>query len=159
MASTKVLYKGHAIAGVAAVNPHIAEQAVDLINVEYEVLSPVLTTQEAMAEGASLLHDSLTTEELGYDTGEVSNTAEHIQHVKGDVAKGFEQADHIFEREFNTKTVHQGYIEPHNGTALWSPDGRLHVWCSTQGSFVVKYLFMSNRLQHCYHKKPGIRSR
>ena len=138
MASTKVLYKGHAIAGVAAVNPHIAEQAVDLINVEYEVLSPVLTTQEAMAEGASLLHDSLTTEELGYDTGEVSNTAEHIQHVKGDVAKGFEQADHIFEREFNTKTVHQGYIEPHNGTALWSPDGRLHVWCSTQGSFVVR---------------------
>ena len=138
LASDKALYAGQAIAGVAASNPHVAESALGLIEVEYEVLPPVLTTQEAMASNASILHDSLTTEELGEDTGVVSNVASHSQHVKGDISKGFEDADVIIEREYNTKTVHQGYIEPHNATALWSPDGRLHVWCSTQGSFVVR---------------------
>ena len=138
LASDKALYGGHAIAGVAAVNPHIAEEALKLIDVEYEVLPVVLTTQEAMADNASILHTSLTTQELGEDTGVVSNVASHFQHVKGDVEKGFAEADIVKEREFNTTTVHQGYIEPHNGTAFWSADGRLHVWCSTQGSFVVR---------------------
>ena len=138
MASDKVLYAGHAIAGVAATNPHIAEEALALIEVKYEVLDSVMTTQQSMAEGAPLLHESLTTQELGEDSGIVSNIADHFQHSKGDVKKGFEEADVIVEREYNTAMVHQGYIEPHNGTALWSPDGRLHVWCSTQGSFVVR---------------------
>ena len=138
LASDKVLYVGQAIVGVAASNPHVAESALSLIDVEYEVLTPVLTTQEAMAPNASILHESLTTEELGEDTGVVSNVASHSQHVKGDISKGFAEADVVVEREYNTKTVHQGYIEPHNATALWSPDGRLHIWCSTQGSFVVR---------------------
>ena len=138
LASDKVLYAGHAIAGVAAANPHVAEEALALIEVKYEVLKPVLTTQEAMADGAPILHEGLTTQELGEDSGVVSNTADHFQHVKGDVTKGFEDADVIIEREYNTAMVHQGYIEPHNGTALWNTAGRLHVWCSTQGSFVVR---------------------
>tara|TARA_B100001245_G_scaffold200979_1_gene160973 strand:- start:814 stop:3060 length:2247 start_codon:yes stop_codon:yes gene_type:complete len=138
LASDKVLYVGQAIVGVAASNPHVAESALSLIDVKYEVLTPVLTTQEAMAPNASILHESLTTEELGEDTGVVSNVASHSQHVKGDISKGFAEADVVVEREYNTKTVHQGYIEPHNATALWSPDGRLHIWCSTQGSFVVR---------------------
>ena len=122
LASDKALYGGHAIAGVAAVSPHIAEEALKLIEVEYEVLPVVLTTQEAMADNASILHNSLTTQELGEDTGVVSNIASHFQHVKGDVKKGFAEADIVKEREFNTTTVHQGYIEPHNGTAFWSAD-------------------------------------
>ncbi len=138
LASGKALYSGHAIAGVAATNPHVAEEALKLIHVEYEVLPPVLTTKEAMADNAPILHESVTTEELGEDTGIISNVAEHFQHVKGDIKQGFEQADVIIEREYTTSTVHQGYIEPHNGTAFWSADGRLHVWCSTQGSFVVR---------------------
>ncbi|GIS63753.1 MAG: hypothetical protein CM1200mP3_00010 [Chloroflexota bacterium] len=56
-----------------------------------------------------------------------SNVAEHFQHVKGDIKQGFEQADVIIEREYTTSNVHQGYIEPHNGTAFWSADGRPHV--------------------------------
>lgn len=138
LASGKALYSGHAIAGVAATNPHIAEEALKLIEVKYEVLPPVLTTHEAMADNAPILHESLTTEELGEDSGIVSNVAEHFQHVKGDIKKGFDEADVIIEKEFTTSTVHQGYIEPHSGTAFWSADGRLHVWCSTQGSFVVR---------------------
>ena len=107
LASDKALYVGQAIVGVAASNPHVAESALSLIDVEYEVLTPVLTTQEAMATNASILHDSLTTEELGKDTGVVSNVASHTQHVKGDISKGFAEADVVVEREYNTKTVHQ----------------------------------------------------
>jgi len=138
LASDKTLYKGHAIAAVAATSPHIAEEAVALIEVEYEVLPPVLTAPDAMKDGASLLHDTIRTEEFGEKTDKVSNIASHFQHKKGEIDKGFKEADVIVEREFNTRTVHQGYIEPHNGTALWNNDGRLHIWCSTQGAFTAR---------------------
>ena len=138
LASDKALYRGHAIAGVAAVNPHIAEEAARLIEVDYEVLPPVITVEDAMADGAPILHADLKTKELGEDTDTVSNVADHFQHKKGDTAKGFAEADVIVEREYRAKTVHQGYIEPHNATALWNNDGRVHVWCSTQGAFAVR---------------------
>ena len=138
LASDKALYRGHAIAGVAAVSPHIAEEAARLIEVDYEVLPPVITVEDAMADGAPILHDDLKTMELGEETDNVSNVADHFQHKKGDTAKGFAEADVIVEREYRAKTVHQGYIEPHNATALWNADGRVHVWCSTQGAFAVR---------------------
>ena len=138
LASDKALYRGHAVAGVAAVNPHIAEEAARLIEVDYEVLPPVITVEDAMADGAPILHDDLKTMELGEETDNVSNVADHFQHKKGDTAKGFAEADVIVEREYRAKTVHQGYIEPHNATALWNADGRVHVWCSTQGAFAVR---------------------
>ena len=138
LASDKALYRGHAIAGVAASNPHVAEEAVQLIVVDYEALPPAITVEDAMAEGAPILHDDLKTEELGEQTDRVSNIAQHFQHKKGDTAKGFEEADVVVEREYRAKTVHQGYIEPHNATALWNNDGRLHIWCSTQGAFTVR---------------------
>ena len=138
LASDKALYRGHAVAGVAAVNPHIAEEAARLIEVDYEVLPPVITVEDAMADGAPILHADLKTKELGEETDTVSNVADHFQHKKGDTAKGFAEADVIVEREYRAKTVHQGYIEPHNATALWNADGRVHVWCSTQGAFAVR---------------------
>ena len=125
LALGKVLYKGHAVAAVAAANLHVAEEAAGLIEVEYEPLPAVLTAPEAMKDTAPKLHGD-------------SNVAMHFQHVKGDVAAGFKAAEVIVEREFTTSTVHQGYIEPQNGTAFWSSDGRVSVWCSTQGSFVVR---------------------
>lgn len=138
LAFDKALYKGHAIAGVAATNPHIAEEAVKAIKVEYEVLPSVMTAPEGMADGAPILHEGMTTEELGEKTDKVSNVASHFQHAKGDIAAGFANADVVVEREYNTATVHQGYLEPHPATALWNNDGRLHIWCSTQGSFAVR---------------------
>ena len=138
LAHDKVLYAGHAIAGVAAVSPHIAEEALDLIDVEYEVLPSVLTVPEGMKEDAPILVEDLKTEEFGHQLQGASNVAEHFQHRLGDVDDGFEQADVIIEREFTTETVHQGYVEPQNVTALWNNDGRLHVWTSTQGPFEVR---------------------
>lgn len=138
IASGKVLYKGHAIAAVAATNAHIAEEALKLIDVEYEVLPPVLHVLEAMKEDAPLLHEGMTTTELGQKTDKPSNIATHFRFALGDVAQGFRDADVVVEREFDTATVHQGYIEPHNATALWNEDGHLYVWTSTQGAFVVQ---------------------
>lgn len=138
LAGNKTLYKGHAIAAVGAINIHVAEEAASLIDVEYEVLEPVLTVQQAMPSTAPLLHPNLVTEEMGEKTTKNSNIANHFQHKLGDVETGFKQADYIVEREFNTKTVHQGYIEPHNSTSFWNSDGKLDIWCSTQGAFNVR---------------------
>ena len=139
LARHKALYKGHAVAAVAANNPHTAEEAVKRIKVDYEVLPPVMTAPEGMADDAPILHESLRTSELGTTIADKqTNVADHFQHVKGDIAKGFADADVVIEREFNTVTVHQGYIEPHAASALWNNDGRLHIWCSTQGAFPAR---------------------
>lgn len=138
LASSKALYTGHAIAGVAATSPHIAEEAANLIEVKYEVLKAVMTAPEGMASDAPILLDDLKTEELGESLPGSTNVAQHIQDVKGDIEKGFAEADLIVERVFNTATVHQGYIEPHAATAFWSSDGRLHIWTCTQGSFAAR---------------------
>jgi len=138
LASDKAVYKGQPVAGVAAVDLHIAEEALALIVVEYEVLPPVVEVRQAMKEGAPLLHETLTTKELGEDTKNKSNVASHLRHVLGDLAAGFARAAVVVEREFNTATVHQGYIEPHNATAMWSLDGQLTIWTSTQGAFAAR---------------------
>jgi len=138
LAGKKALYKGHAVAAVAAINAHVAEEAAGLIEVDYEVLPAVLTAPDAMQERASILHEDLKTNEFGEQTSRVSNVSQHFRHTMGDIAAGFAEADVVVEREFNTATVHQGYIEPHNATALWNNDGRILVWCSTQGAFVVR---------------------
>ena len=125
LARGKVLYKGHAIAAVAATNVHAAEEALSLIDVQYEVLPAVRNVREAMAEGAPLVHENLG-----------SNVTGHTQYVLGDVEEGFRGADLVVEREFYTDTVHQGYIEPHTATAWWGTD-KITVWCSSQGHFQI----------------------
>ena len=138
LASDKVLYKGHSVAAVAANNPHVAEEAINLISVVYEELPPVLDVLDAMKEDAQLLHEDLHTTALGETSEKASNIAAHFQYEKGDAANGFAAADVVVEREFRTAAVHQGYIEPHNGTAFWNTDGQLSVWTSTQGAFAVR---------------------
>lgn len=138
LAHDKVLYHGHAVAAVAADNVHIAEEALALIKVEYEVLPHVLDGKQAMSNDAPILLDDLRTNELGKLGNAPTNIAEHIRHQRGDLAKGFAEADVIVERTFHTATVHQGYIEPQNATALWNEDDQVLVWCSTQGAFGVQ---------------------
>jgi CO/xanthine dehydrogenase Mo-binding subunit len=138
LARGKVLYQGHAVAAVAATSGAVAEEALKLIAVDYEVLPPVLDVRAAMREDAPLLHTRLVTEALGLKAARPSNVAKHIQFKLGDIDKGFAEAAVVIEREFQTATVHQGYIEPHNATALWNPDGGVTIWCSTQGAFTVR---------------------
>ena len=144
LAREKALYKGHPVAGVAATNPHVAEEALELIEVDYEVLPAVSTAPEGMAEGASVLLDYLDPEDTPdfYDPDESTDTPTnvtlHVQYKSGDLKKGFAEADVIVEREFDTATVHQGYIEPHVCTVNWGKDGRVYIWNSTQAPFEVR---------------------
>ena len=139
LARQKVLYKGHAVAAVAADDIHIAQEAIQLINVEYEVLPPVLDVLEAMQDEAPVLNDDVRTDSMaGEESKDPTNIAKHFFYEKGDVEKGFEAAHVVIEREYRTATVHQGYIEPHNATALWNQDGQITIWTSTQGSFMVR---------------------
>ena len=133
LAQDKVLYRGHAVAAVAAASAHAAEEALSLIKVEYEPLPFVNNVEDAMKPGAPILH-----EHWAEDGAEPTNVANHELHESGDLEAGFAQADQVFEREYRTKTVHQGYIEPQNATAWWSPQGRLTVWCSSQGQFGIR---------------------
>ena len=127
LADEKVLYRGHAVAAVAATSPHAAEEAMSLIDVKYEVLPAVTDVEAAMESGAPQLHEQFE-----------GNVASHTQLGQGDVEEGFRQADVVIEREYRTKTVHQGYIEPHTCTAWWMPSQRITVWCSSQGHFVIR---------------------
>jgi xanthine dehydrogenase molybdenum-binding subunit len=138
LARDKVLYHGHAVAAVAATSTHIAEEALALIRVEYQALPPVLDVQKAMRDDAPILLEELRTDEMGRKGEKPTNIAHHLQHKRGDLEKGFRQAAAIVEREFLTATVHQGYIEPQNATALYNRDGHLTIWCSTQGAFGVR---------------------
>jgi CO/xanthine dehydrogenase Mo-binding subunit len=138
MASRKALYKGHAVAAVAATSPHVAEEALALIKVDYEVLPPVVNVLDAVKDGAPLLHEDMVTQELGQKSNKHSNIATHFRFTKGDLEDGYKQADLIVEREFHTQAVHQGYIEPHASTAQWASDGRVTIWTSTQGAFNVR---------------------
>jgi xanthine dehydrogenase molybdenum-binding subunit len=138
MAKGKVLYHGHAIAAVAAINVHVAEEALALIKVDYEVLSPVTDVQKAMREDAPILLDELRTSEGGRKGDRPTNIASHEQTLRGNLEEGFAAADVIVEREFITSTVHQGYIEPHNATAVYNTDGQITIWTSIQGAHDVR---------------------
>ena len=148
LASDKVLYKGHAVAAVAATNVHIAEQALALIEVEYQVLPSVTDLLDAMEDDAPVLHERLANVANPNirpgglrDEGDVTrstNIANHFVFEAGDIEQGFKEADVVIEREFRTSSVHQGYIEPHSATADWGPDGSLTIWCSSQGHFNVR---------------------
>lgn len=138
LARDKVLYHGHAVAAVAATSPHIAEEALELIKVDYEVLPPVLDVRRAMRDDAPVLLEELRTDEMGQKLEGPTNVASHIQHERGDLEQGLREAVAIVEREFFTATVHQGYIEPQTATALYNHDGQVTIWCSTQGAFGVR---------------------
>ena len=148
MARDKVLYDGHPVAAVAAISPHLAEEALGLIEVEYEPLPPVMTVDDAMQSDAPILLPELREKRLASrtDGGELenpdrpTNVASHITLARGEVAAGFGAADFIVEREFKTSAVHQGYIEPLNAVAAYNADGHATIYCSTQSHFRVQRL-------------------
>jgi CO/xanthine dehydrogenase Mo-binding subunit len=138
MAREKALYEGHAVAAVAAVDENVARQALKLIKVDYEVLPHVLDPVEAMKPDAPLLFEDMITAGVTPPPTKPSNVAKRVEFALGDVSKGFKDADVIIEREFNTKPVHQGYIEPHACVASVSEDGQADLWVTTQGHWIVR---------------------
>ena len=125
--SDKARYVGDGIAAVAAVDEDTATRALELIEVEYEVLPALMTFERAMAAGASLIH------------GAEKNTYGHTPVVIGDVDAGFAAADYVFEDTYYVPKVNQVSMEP-CGVALAAPDrdGRVTIWTSTQMPHLVR---------------------
>ena len=132
MAREKALFHGHPVAAVAAISEEVAEAACKLIEVDYEVLPHVIEIEDAIKPDAPILHDFVRHE------GKPSNIATTMVNKLGDVEAGFAQADLIVERSFTTRPVHQGYIEPHACTVSYAADGRVTIWSSSQGQFMVR---------------------
>ena len=138
MARGKALYDGHAVAAVAATTQAAAEEAVELIEVEYEVLPHVIDVEAAMAPDAPILHDDLFTQGVEPKPTRPSNIAKKITFTKGDIAKGFAEAEVVIERKYTTKPVHQAYLEPHACVVAVGSDGQCTVFSSSQGQFMVR---------------------
>jgi CO/xanthine dehydrogenase Mo-binding subunit len=140
MAREKAYYEGHAVAAVAATSRLIAEEAMALIEIDYEVLPHVIDVDEAMAEDAPLLFEDMITRGVEPTPTKPSNISKRLEFQIGDLDKGFAAADVVIEKEFKTAAVHQGYIEPHACCVRVDADGQTEVWSSSQGHFVVRAL-------------------
>lgn len=138
IAREKALFDGHPVAAVAATSEQAAKRACKLIEVEYEVLPHVIDVEEAMAEGAPILHDYMRTKGDENAPDVPTNVCEKMVSKLGDVAVGFEAADCVVEHEFDSKPMHQGYIEPQGCIADYSEDGLVEVWTCTQAPFVYR---------------------
>ncbi|HLF29798.1 MAG TPA: molybdopterin cofactor-binding domain-containing protein, partial [Xanthomonadales bacterium] len=125
--SDTVRYAGQPVAAVAAVSAEIAEEALHLIDVEYENLDAVFDAHSAMADGAPRLHEEAE-----------NNIAKHALFEFGDLEAGFAEADHIFEGTYTTQRVHTCYMEPRVCVVDTEPDGRLTAYSSMQHMFGLR---------------------
>src|ERR1041385_5413789 len=132
MAREKALYEGHAVAAVAATAPATAEEALALIEVDYEVLPHVIDVDEAMKPDAPLLFEDMITRGVEPAPTKPSNVSKRLEFSIGDLDAGFAEADVVIEHEFKTAAVHQGYIEPHACCVRVDPDGQPELWSSSQ---------------------------
>jgi carbon-monoxide dehydrogenase large subunit len=149
LARDRVRFIGEKVAAVAAVDPDIAEEALALIDVEYEDLPAVFDPVEAIQAGAPILHEN----PAAYDGAPAERPHPNVQSVLrfklGDVEAGFRQADRVFEHTFRTQLDHQGYLEPHAGVVAIDDDGRVQVWASNKMPFRLKEL-----LSHALQRPP-----
>ncbi len=138
MAREKALHDGHPVAAVAATSEAIAKRALKLIEVDYEILPHVIELDDAMKPDAPILHDHVRTKGVEGAEDKSTNISERLELSMGDVEKGFAEADVIIEREFDTRPMHQSYIEPQGCVGSWGEDGSIELWCSTQGTHVFR---------------------
>lgn len=138
IAREKAVFHGQAVAAVAATNPRVAEDALGLIEVEWEELPVVEDLLVAMKPGGPIIHPDLRTTTMAGKGDVPTNVAAHMELERGDVERNFAEADVVLENTFRTTMVHQGYIEPQACTAQVTPDGRITVWTTTQGAFTIK---------------------
>jgi CO/xanthine dehydrogenase Mo-binding subunit len=138
MARGKALYEGHPVAAVAATSAAIAERALELIEVTYEVLPHVIDVEDAMKPDAPVLHDDMITQGVEPAPTAASNIAKRVQFVLGDVTKGWAEAEVVVEGRYTTQPVHQAYIEPHACLVTVNADGQCQIYSSSQGQFMVR---------------------
>jgi CO/xanthine dehydrogenase Mo-binding subunit len=149
LAIDRVMFVGHPVAAVAADELALAEEALDLIDVRYEVLpaavDPLASMQPGAPPVAELGTEADTSEAMAHGAVSVAKTetaptkavniSQQSRLTRGDVAKGLAESDVVIESTYRVPMVHQGYLEPHAVLAEWDGTGALTLWSSTQGSF------------------------
>ena len=140
LANDRVRFIGEKVAVVAAAERDFAEEAAQLIEVEYEPLTPVFDPLAAITEGAPELHERLAEYQGLPKIGRPpKNTYSHEEWLLGDIEQGFREADRIFEDRFSTQHVHQTYLEPHSSVVSIDRDtGTIHVWVSNKVPYNTK---------------------
>jgi carbon-monoxide dehydrogenase large subunit len=136
-----VRFVGDRVAAVAAETPEAADAALDALQVEYAELPAVFDPLAAMQPDAPLLHADVASYEgapAALLATDVRNGVTRLLWTKGDVARGFREADLVLEHTFRVPSRHQGYIEPHASLVAIDADGRLQVWASTKCPFRVR---------------------
>jgi putative selenate reductase molybdopterin-binding subunit len=131
----KVRYVGDRVAAVAADSEEIARAAIDLIDITYEVLPAVFDENEAILEGAPVIHDEPDMDGA-HDASR--NIVHHIEAKTGDIEAGLAAAARVFEQTFRVHQVQQTPIEPHIAISQWDSDERLVITTSTQVPFHVR---------------------
>ena len=135
----KVLFVGDKVAAVAAEDPDIAGEALLLIDVEYEDLSPVFDPEEAMTGDSPTLHEGMESYPgLPQPPSGINNVFAHNVWDKGDIEQGFAESDLIFEHTFTTQLHHQAYLEPHACVVDVDDDSRVQVWACNKGPFMLR---------------------
>ncbi|MGH7767124.1 MAG: xanthine dehydrogenase family protein molybdopterin-binding subunit [Candidatus Binatia bacterium] len=139
LARDRARFVGEKVAAVAAVDKDIAEEAVSLIDVEYEELPAVFDPLEAMKPDAPVIHPDYATYKLPKSKApDRHNVQNFLTAGKGNIEQGFAESDKIFEHTFRTQMVHQGYIEPNSCSVEIDGEGRVLVWAATQSPFSVR---------------------
>src|SRR5437588_1540635 len=149
LAIDRVVFAGQPVAAAAADELAIAEEALDLIDVQYEVLPVAADPLESMKPGAppvaevgteadtseALAHGSVAGVTTEAKSAKAVNISQQARLQRGDVAKAFAESEVVIEKTYRVPMVHQGYLEPHAVLAQWDSAGNLTLWASTQGSF------------------------
>jgi CO/xanthine dehydrogenase Mo-binding subunit len=149
LAIDRVVFVGQPVAAVAADELAIAEEACDLIQVDYEVLPAAVDPLDAMQVGAppvaeagteadtseALAHSGVAAAKSEVKPSKAVNISQQAKINRGDLAKAFAESDVVIEKTYRVPMVHQGYLEPHAVLAQWDQQGNLTLWASTQGSF------------------------
>ncbi len=134
----RVRYICDRVAAVAAETPEAAEEALQLISVDYEMLPAVFDPMEAMRPDAPLLHDDVAAYQgapLHLLATDVRNGQTRLSWSKGDAAQGFAEADIVLEHSFSVPSRHQGYLEPFASIVSIDDSGRIQAWCSSKAPF------------------------
>jgi len=131
LAVDRVRYQGEGVAAVCAIDERTAQEALELIDVEYEELPGVFDPEEAMQEGAPLVHD-----------GVERNIVAHNRVIGGDIDRGFAEADYVFEDRFVTSRQCHTCMETHGTIADWDATGRVTFYMSTQSTFFERFALM-----------------
>jgi CO/xanthine dehydrogenase Mo-binding subunit len=149
LAIDRVVFAGQPVAAIAADELAIAEEACDLIDVQYEVLPAAVDPLKAMQIGAppvadagteadtseALAHSGVAVPKAETKPTKAVNVTQQAKLGRGDVAKAFAESDVVIEKTYRVPMVHQGYLEPHAVLAQWDANGQLTLYSSTQGSF------------------------